>query len=458
MDALEVDTIAAISTAPGVGAVALVRVSGPGAGSVLASVAPELGELEARRARVAVIRDPGTGEAIDRAVVVRYPGPGSYTGEDVVEISGHGGWLGPALVLDACLAAGARAAEPGEFTRRAYLNGRIDLVQAEAVGDLIAGRSRALRRAALGQLDRGLSVRVGELRSGLLGLEAMLVHHLDFPEEDDPPVPLPRIADRADEAAGRIRALLDTAAEGELLREGALVVLAGRPNSGKSSLFNALLGQERAIVTAVPGTTRDALEASVSLGGFPFRLVDTAGLRETADEVERIGVEVARRWLGAADLVLLCVEGTRELEIEELRFQESVAAPLVLVRTKADLDPAAEVGSLAGPMGTAGAVRVSAVCGDGLAALRALLPALAYRGLVDAGADAPVITRARHARALRAALGEVEGFARALRAGIGPEVAAAHLRPAESALEELLGTITAEDVLERVFAEFCVGK
>jgi len=455
-DGVEVDTIAAISTAPGVGAIALVRVSGPRAGQVLETIAPELGAVGPREPQLAAIRDPRTCELIDRAVIVRFPGPASYTGEDVVEISGHGGWLGPELVLDACLAAGARLAEAGEFTRRAYLNGRMDLVQAEAVGDLIGGRSRALRRAALHQLDRGLSQRVAELRSGLISLEALLVHHLDFPEEDDPPVPVARIAECADELARSMTALLDTAAEGELLREGALTVLAGRPNSGKSSLFNALLGQDRAIVTAVPGTTRDALEAAVSLGGFPFRLVDTAGLRDAGDEVERMGVEVAQRYLGAADLVLLCVEGVRALDEEERRFLEGAGAPVVVLRTKHDLGPdAVPAPSPAGPCAT---VRVSVLHGDGLAELRTLLPQLAYRGLVQAGSEVPVITRARHARAVTVALEEVRSFAGALRKGIGPEVAAAHLRPAESALEEVLGVIMADDVLERVFAEFCIGK
>jgi tRNA modification GTPase len=455
---MEPDTIAAISTAPGVGAIALVRVSGPRAEAVLAALAPELGALGPRETRLAAIRDPRTRELIDQAVVVRHPGPASYTGEDVVEISGHGGWLGPALLLDACLTAGARLAEAGEFTRRAYLNGRMDLVQAEAVTDLIGGRSRALRRAALGQLDRGLSERVDALRGDLLGLEAVLVHHLDFPEEDDPPFPVASIAARADVVARRLQGLLDTAAEGELLREGALTVLAGLPNSGKSSLFNALLGQERAIVTAVPGTTRDALEATVSLGGFPFRLVDTAGLHDTEDPVERIGVEVARRYLGAAELVLLCVEGARSLDARERAFLEDAGAPVVVVRTKADLGAHGTGGAVDAPPGVCATVRVSALRGDGLSELRGLLPGLAYRSLVAAEANAPVLTRARQARAVASALEEVRSFAGALRAGIGPEVAAAHLRPAESALEELLGTITPDDVLDRVFTEFCVGK
>ncbi len=456
MDAIVVDTIAAISTAPGAGAIAVVRVSGPRASQVLARLAPELGAVEPRMARLTDVRDPTDGELLDHAVVIVHPGPRSYTGEDLVEISVHGGWLGPAMVLEACVSAGARLAEPGEFTRRAYLNGRMDLVQAEAVADLIEGRSPMLRRAALQQLDRGLSDRVAELRDSIVRLEALLVHHLDFPDEDDAPYPVHQIAEEADGVAGRLRQLVETASEGELLREGALAVLAGRPNSGKSTLFNALLGRDQAIVTEIPGTTRDALEATVSLGGFPFRLVDTAGLRESEDRVERMGVEVARRYLAAADVVLLCVEERGPLDPSLRQFvSEAGDRPVIVIWSKSDLAAAACSGV---PEGVAGAARVSASTGEGLAELRSLLPTFVYRELVDAPVDAPVLTRARQSRAMRHALAEVEGFARSLREGVGPEVAVAHLRPAETALEELLGVITCEDVIERVFKDFCIGK
>lgn len=452
------DTIVALSTSPGVGAVAVVRLSGAGARDVLAAVAPNLPHpLEPRRPSLARIVDPREERAVDRALVTVFPGPTSYTGEDVVEISGHGGWLAPRLVVEACIAAGAREAEPGEFTRRAYLNGKLDLVQAEAVGDLVEGRSLALHRAALDQLDEGLSRRVSGIRRRLVHLEALLVHHIDFPEEDEPPVSVEEVAREADRLEADLDRLLATAAEGELLREGALTVLAGRPNAGKSSLFNALLGRERAIVTEVPGTTRDALEAVVSLGGFPFRLVDTAGLRDSGERVEVVGIEVARRYLAAADLVLFCAEAGRPLADDERRFLGEVRAPVVLVRTRSD-----EAGERAqrDPRGADvhGPVPVSVVTGEGLERLRTLLPELVYEGLVASRGDAPVLTRRRQRRGIEEARGEVAAFARALRSGVPVEVASAHLKPAETALEEVLGVITSDDVLDHLFATFCIGK
>lgn len=480
----EVDTIVALGTPPGMGALAVVRLSGPRAHEILRRLSPAMDELPPpRTARLVELADPVDGSPLDRALALRYSAPASYTGEDMVELSCHGGWLVPALVVDACASAGARPAEPGEFTRRAYLNGKMDLVQAEAVADVTAARSRALHRAAVGQLERGLSERIGGLGEALVRLEALLVHHIDFPEEDDAPVPVERIVEEAGEVLERMEALLATAPEGELLREGALTVLAGRPNSGKSSLYNALLGEERAIVTETPGTTRDALEATVQLGGYPFRLVDTAGLRETDGEVERLGIEVARRYLDRADLVLLCVEpgapaeggggrasggaapgGAAGPAGAELPFLASVGeVPVVLVETKADLVDAAPDAPAWTALESradllAGQARVSVRTGEGLDGLRELLPSLVYGGLVEGGIDAPVLTRRRHARALARAGEEVAGFRDGLAEGLPPEVAATHLRAAETSLEEILGVVAVDDVLDAVFREFCIGK
>jgi len=452
------DTIVAQATTPGVSALAVVRLSGGEALRILSQLGNEAAPRP-RRATLYPIHDPD-GELIDRAVVTVFAAPESYTGEDVVEISCHGGWIVPARVLEACLALGAREAEPGEFTRRAVLHGKMDLIQAEGVADLIEGRSRALQRVAVGQVERGLSRRISELREDLVKLEAFLMHHIDFPEEDEAPVPLDRITEEGGVVLQGLETLAATAPEGELLREGALTVLAGPPNSGKSSLFNALVGRDRAIVTEIPGTTRDALEAVVQVGGFPFRLVDTAGIRETDETVERMGIEVAERFLGEAELVLYCVEAGRELDEADRAFLAGLAErPVLLLRTRADESPAGEErdeggGKEDGPP----SIRVSTVSGEGLDRVRTELPALVYSGLVRIGSDVPVLTRERQERAVSTAADSLRAFLEALSGGVPAEMASTHLRPAETALEELLGVISTDDVLDRVFSEFCVGK
>lgn len=479
---LAVDTIAAVATAAGPGAIALVRLSGPGAFQILRALTPQQDPPAPRTATVRSLMNGNGEDLLDRALVTTFSEPDSYSGEDMVEISCHGGWLVPQLILDACLAAGARLAEPGEFTRRAVLHGKMDLVQAEAVLDLIEGRSKAQHAAALFQVERGLSRRIAELREELVTLEAYLAHHIDFPEEDAAPVPVDRVVDAAEVLLEALDRLLETAPEGELLREGALTVLAGPPNSGKSSLYNMLLGEERALVTEVPGTTRDALESVISVGGFPFRLVDTAGLRDSDDRVEGLGIEVARRYLGAADLVLFCVEGSSRIGSDERKFLAGLDVPTVVLRTKADLvsgdgrPDGPEDGQGAEPAGVghepdlddpadvvdgahvSESIALSVVDGTGLGRLREVLPEMVYGGLVRTGACVPALTRTRQSEAVRRARDHVGAFAEALEKGTPVEVASALLRPAETALEELLGLISTDEILDRVFREFCIGK
>ncbi|HUE97292.1 MAG TPA: tRNA uridine-5-carboxymethylaminomethyl(34) synthesis GTPase MnmE, partial [Longimicrobiaceae bacterium] len=429
-DPLSGDTIAAIATPHGRGATALVRMSGPGAPSILLRLCPRLAGVlpPQRRQRLLPVHHPETGELIDAALVTYFPAPHSYSGEPMVELSTHGGLMTPQLVLGAAYAAGARPAQPGEFTRRAVLNGKLDLAQAEAVLDLIDASSPAFHRAAVHQLERGLTRRIQELRQSVLEVEALVAYGIDFPDEDDPPVPHERILAAAASVCERIEALLRTAPEGSMLRDGALVVLAGRPNAGKSSLFNALLGLERSIVTELPGTTRDAVEASVILGGFPYRLVDTAGLRETHDRLEALGVEVARRYLAGAELVLYCAEADRDLHPPDRSFIDEVGPEKVLlVRTKADQ---------AQPAGARGeGIAVSALSGDGLDRLREELVARVFGAIRGEPEEAPIVTRERHARALRRAAEDLGRFVHDSGDGVPPEIAATHLRAAAAALE-----------------------
>ena len=328
-------TIVARATAPGRGALAVVRISGPAVPAIARALLDPHPD-EPRRAVRTTVREAG-GAVLDDAVAVRYAAPHSFTGEDLLEITTHGGLVVPAAVAAAALAAGAREATPGEFTRRAVLNGKLDLLQAEAIGDLIDARSSAAHRMALRQLDGGLSRRISALREHLLELEALLAYDIDFPEEDDGPVPRQRIAQATDDLLQSLRALLATGKRGTLVHEGALIVLAGAPNVGKSSLFNALLGEARAIVTDVPGTTRDAIEAVLDLPRWPLRLVDTAGLRETSDEVERLGIEVSSRYAAQAAVVIACGDTPASLASAIAAVRERSAAPVVSVLTKADV-------------------------------------------------------------------------------------------------------------------------
>lgn len=452
------DTIAAIATAPGRGAIAVVRISGPDT----SNVAHRLGltGLTPRTAFLRRLEHPEGGQPVDRVLAVLFPGPASYTGEDLLEISSHGGTLLPELVLDAVLAAGARLANPGEFTRRAYLNGRIDLLQAEATADLIEAASPALAGAALRQLERGLSRRIESLRERLIAVQALLAYDIDFPEEDDGPLERTRVDEAVAELHHDLDALLALAPEGEMLREGALTVIAGRPNAGKSSLFNSLVGFERAIVTEHPGTTRDAIEAVVGVEGYPFRLVDTAGLREATGAVEEIGIEVARSYLGRADIVLFCVESGRSLAPDEIAFLDqwpSNGRTTILVRTKGDLHPAGNPESPADIDLARPQVRLSAEQGEGIEKLRKKMLDAAWSGL-RARPEAPLVTRRRHVRALESARGSVEEFSAACEAGLPPEIAVTHLQDATVRLEELLGSVSTEDLLDRVFSSFCVGK
>ena len=446
------DTIAAIATPPGRGAIAIVRVSGRDANLIAERITVGLDMDASRTAQLASVRHPD-GTVLDQALITLYRAPHSYTGEDTLELSVHGGALVPTLVLNAAVAAGARQALPGEFTRRAVVNGRIDLVQAEAVADLIDARSRMAHRVAIHQLEGGLSRRIAELRNAILDVEALIAYEIDFPDEDEGVIDRRRVKDALARTITAVDDLLVTGDTGEMLRDGALVVIGGAPNAGKSSLFNALLGRERAIVTDIAGTTRDAIEAVIDIEGWPVRLVDTAGLREGADVVERLGVEISERYLGNADVILLCAENAEELSLLAKRVAELTSAPMALVQTKSDLRGVSVENGAALPL------RVSALTGRGLDSLTRRLSSLLSARYAPAVNDAPLLTRERHRMAVTAARVELLAFRDAWMMGDLPSsIAAIHLRTAGHQLEELIGSVDVEDVLTRVFSTFCIGK
>jgi tRNA modification GTPase len=450
------DTIAALATPAGRSALAVVRMSGPKAHEI-ASRLLDPWRPTPRVAYRASLSDPVTGRLIERPVVTVYRGPRSYTGEDLVELSVHGGHVGPARALGALLAAGARAALPGEFTRRAVAAGKVDVLEAEAIGDLIDAESRVMHDAALSQLDGRLSRRIDELREAVLHVEAMIAYDIDFPEEDSGPIDPSRVQEATAVLLEALDRLLATAAAGEVVRRGARVVLAGVPNVGKSSLFNALVGRERAIVTQYAGTTRDAIEAVVDLGAWPVRLVDTAGLRATEDPIEQLGVAMTERTLADADVVLACGDSRSSLGDAVTAAGRLTRAPVVAVRTKGDLVAQSYESN------GADTLVVSALTGAGIGALQARLEALVQVRVGDDWRDTPLLTRERHRAAIARARSEVGAFRDAwssedASSAVPVVIAAVHLRAAALALESLIGVIEVEDVLDHVFRTFCVGK
>lgn len=442
-------TIAALATAPGRAALAIVRLSGRDVRAIaerLLDSAP----TDARRATRCRARD-AHGASLDDVVATLFVAPHSFTGEDMLEISTHGGLIAPTAVLAAAVSFGARMANPGEFTRRAVLNGKLDLLQAEAVADLIDARSSAAQRAALRQLDGGLSRRIADLRQQVLRLEALLAYDIDFPEEDDGPIPRERIEGTTRGLLHVLRGLLATRAQGTLVHDGALVVLAGAPNVGKSSLFNALLGEARAIVTEIPGTTRDAIEAVFDLPGYPLRLVDTAGLRETSDRVERLGIDASGRYLARADVALACGDTPEALAASLAEVRAFGADDVIAVRTKRDLVP--------NSYEFHADVAVSAHTGEGLAELLRMIEHRLAQRHGTPSLDAPALTSARQEAAVEAAERELVAFEAAWRdEALPPSIAAIHVRAAADALGELIGAVHVDQVLDVVFASFCVGK
>lgn len=469
------DTIAAIATPLLPSAIGILRLSGPGAVKAADVVFTPFrgGPVSTRPDRTLVygaLRDAG-GAVIDHCLCTVSRGPNSYTGEDTAELQCHGSPAALTLGLEALFAAGARQALPGEFTRRAFLNGRLDLTRTEAVADLIHAETPAAVRQAAGQLGGALANAVDGVYNQLTDLLAHFHAVLDYPDEDIEPFEAEELAEGLNHAAEKLDALASTYRRGRLLNEGIPCAIVGRPNAGKSTLFNALLGYERAIVTDIPGTTRDTVEERVSFGGVTLRLIDTAGLRDTGDEVERLGVERSRAALERAELILVVVDASGEITREDLdilRAAEETGKPWIFVSAKKDLTRNSRavgcvIGSDSGPVALAGKncafaanVELSAKTGEGMdrleQAVAALFPA------PPAGQAGAMLTNARQAEAAGRARAAVERGAQALRAGLPPDAAAADVEEALSALGELTGRTVREDVTARIFERFCVGK
>ncbi|MGH8014556.1 MAG: tRNA uridine-5-carboxymethylaminomethyl(34) synthesis GTPase MnmE [Candidatus Binataceae bacterium] len=455
------DTIVATATPPGQGAVAIIRLSGPRAIAIAHALWRPLKKSPPRRRelRLGDIRDPVSERLIDRAMCVTMPAPHSLTGEDVAELHCHGGVYLVRRVTALALDLGARIAEPGEFSRRAFLNGRLGLTEAEAIADLVAARGESALRQALAQMHGALAMRVDHMRDQVIAIRAHLEAAIDFAEED---IKLPsgnEIAAQIERLIEDVTLLHDSFLRGHLKREGARAAIIGKPNVGKSSILNLLLGAERAIVTPIAGTTRDVIEDSVSLGPYTLVLLDTAGMRESADQIERLGIERARESSRAADLLIAVFDSSRPFEADDAEVIGIChGRPGLALLNKRDLAPRLDVSELRARCLDLQIMEFCAIDTDGVGALRDRLAVTVEELAEPSGGEDVVISRERHRAALATAR-EALGRARvAALGGLAPELVAVDVMIAGDALGAITGAIGTEDVLDAVFREFCIGK
>jgi tRNA modification GTPase len=450
------DTIAAIATPLGEGGVGIVKISGPEASSILEQLFVPIsttGPLEPRRLVFGHICDPQSGDVVDEVLTVYMPAPHSYTRQDVVEIQAHGGIVPLRHTLQLALMAGARLAEPGEMTLRAFVNGRLDLAQAEAVLDVVQARTEAALRVATEQLGGALSTRVRAVRAQLVDILAYLEASIDFVEDE---IPTQDVVVPLRQVAGELQEILSTADRGLIYRQGIRAAIVGRPNVGKSSLLNALLRGDRAIVTPIPGTTRDTLEETINIQGVPLVLVDTAGIRaEAGNEVERIGVERSRSALDRADLALLVIDGSQPLTDADADIVALIGRkPVLIVVNKSDLP---QVELLADLLPPGPRLSVSALTGEGIQELEDAIVELVLGGTVTA-AETPLVSNPRHQASLNRALDHVGAAEGGHLGGLSSDLVAIDVREAVDALGEITGETVSEDLLEAIFSNFCIGK
>jgi len=452
------DTIAAIATPLGEGGIGIVRISGDAALDIAGRIfsGKRNGGLASHRFYYGELLDPASGAALDEVMLVAMRAPRSYTREDVVEIHCHGGYLLVQQVLALVLRQGARLAQAGEFTQRAFLNGRIDLIQAEAVIEVIRSKTEASLNLANHQLTGLLSQRLGMIRTGLLEALAVVEAYIDFPEEDLEGATAEQVEGLVGAALAETASLLAGYREGRVLREGVSVIIAGKPNVGKSSLLNALLREKRAIVTAVPGTTRDVIEEIVTIGGLPVRLLDTAGIRESGDEVEQEGMRMTLERLPQADLVLFVLDGSRFFDEDDARIAQEIAGACTLaVVNKSDLPHCL---ALPDALTALPMVAISARAGAGLEELRTAIFSEFVQGTAIDSREYVAISQARHRSSLEQCREQLGAVLASLRTGIGLELVAVDLRSALHALGEVTGETTPDEVLDLIFSRFCIGK
>ncbi|MBL0385026.1 tRNA uridine-5-carboxymethylaminomethyl(34) synthesis GTPase MnmE [Tumebacillus sp. ITR2] len=457
----EFDTIAAIATALGEGSISVIRVSGTDAVSVVDKIyrgKKSLATVDSHTMNYGSIIDPQTGERVDEVFCAVFHAPRTYTGEEVVEIQGHGGIVAVQRVMRLVLNHGARLAEPGEFTKRAFLNGRIDLSQAEAVIDVIRSKTDAAMKVAFRQVEGGLSKKIKELRQKMVEMLAHIEVTIDYPEHDVEDVTIQHVITQGDSIVEEIHRLLGGATTGKILREGLKTVIIGKPNVGKSSLLNALSRTNRAIVTDIEGTTRDILEEHINLRGIPLNIIDTAGIRETEDIVERLGVERSREALEEADLVLFMIDASRPLNEIDRELAEAVKIrPTIVILNKTDLPRLADLEELRTLAGDFKIVETSVATGEGMEQLERAVEDLFLSGGIE-GQESTYLSNARHVALLEKAGREMSEALDSARMGMTLDLVAVDVRSCWMSLGEVVGEAVADDLLDQIFSQFCLGK
>jgi tRNA modification GTPase len=454
------DTITAISTPVGHSGIGIVRISGNDAIKIAEKIfrsptKKTINRTPSHRILYGHIVDSATEEIIDEVLISVMKAPNTYTKEDIVEINCHGGTMPLRRILELLLEKGARHAEPGEFTRRAFLNGRIDLAQAEAVLDVINSLTVQSQKTAVQQLRGGLSTRIEAMRDKLTELTAFVEAHIDFPEEDIESISLKDMTERGKDITQSLQTLINSAQYGIILREGLKTAIIGRPNVGKSSLLNALLEHDRAIVTEIPGTTRDVIEEHLNIQGLPVKIIDTAGIRDVEDIAEKEGVKRSLRWMKDADLVLLILDGSEKLHETDIELiKKSEAAHTILIINKSDIPQ--KINLAGAGLKTAITVSISAKKGNGLDALKDTIVKTVLSGHTEQGGD--VVTNIRHVHALEKTLASMDSFLLEVSNRTSPEFLAVDLRDALDAVGEILGITTPDDILNKIFSSFCIGK
>lgn len=455
------ETIAAISTTLGTGGIAVLRISGSASHSCINNIfkTKKSVDMEERKLYYGDIIDPSNKQKIDSCLCVFMKSPNSYTGEDIAEIHCHGGYVVPKIILELIIKQGARPAEPGEFTKRAFLNGKMDLAQSEAVADIINAQTEKSLKLAESQLEGNLSKLINQLKNKILDNLAFIEAQVDFPEEDIDPIILNKLDQTSGTIINELKNLLKTYSTGRIIKDGINTVIIGKPNVGKSSILNTLLNKQRAIVSATPGTTRDFIEEIININGIPLKIIDTAGLRKTEDEIENVGIQLTHSKFSQAELILVIFDQSRKLDDDDMEIIKKIEGRKYLaLLNKSDNKKQIEINELTKYIPESLIVRTSAKTGEGIENLKKRIYEIITDNEQILESSETILTNSRHKNSIEQSVKYLERFSELLKQGESPEILSIDLRTSMNHLGDITGEVTTEDILGKIFSKFCIGK